>query len=63
MHGTNDYVISADQSREYEKAARAAGKTIVAVYVDGGGHMVSVEEATRPEAIKQAVAFLREHLR
>lgn len=63
MHGTNDYVISADQSREYEKAARAAGKTIVAVYFDGGGHMVSVETATRPEAIKQAVAFLRDHLR
>lgn len=63
MHGTADYVIPVDQSREYEKAARAAGKTVAAVYFDGGGHMVSVESATRPEAIKQAVAFLREHLR
>jgi dienelactone hydrolase len=63
MHGTNDHVIPVDQSREYEKAARAAGKPVVAVYFDGGGHMVSVETATRPEAIEQAVAFLREHLR
>ena len=63
MHGTNDYVIPVGQSREYEKAARAAGKPVVAVYFEGGGHMVSVEKATRPEAIKQAVAFLREHLR
>ena len=63
MHGTSDPVIPVGQSREYEKAARAAGKPVVAVYFDGGGHMVSVETATRPEAIKQAVAFLREHLR
>jgi dienelactone hydrolase len=63
MHGTNDHVIPVNQSREYEKAARAIGKPVVAVYIEGGGHMVSVEPATRPEAIKQAVAFLREHLR
>jgi dienelactone hydrolase len=63
MHGTRDNVIPVDQSRAYEKAARAARKPVVAVYFDGGGHMVSVEPATRPEAIKHAVAFLREHLR
>ena len=63
MHGTNDYVIPAAQSREYEKSARALGKVVTAVYFDGGGHMVSVESASRSEAIKQAVAFLREHLR
>jgi dienelactone hydrolase len=63
LHGTNDFVIPVDQSREYERAARALGKVVTAVYFDGGGHIVTIESATRPEAIKQAVAFLREHLR
>jgi len=62
MHGTNDEVIPVDQSREYEKVARALGKPVNAAYFEGAGHMVSVESASRPEAIKRAVAFLREHL-
>lgn len=65
MHGTNDPVIPADQSREYERTARALGKVVVeAVYFDGAGHMASVAPATtRPEAIRQAAAFLRKYLR
>ena len=63
MHGTSDYVISVDQSREYEKAARGLGKPVTAVYFDGVGHMVSVESQSRADALKRAVSFLRENLR
>jgi dienelactone hydrolase len=63
MHGTNDPVIPVVQSRQYEKVALARGKPVDAVYSDGGGHMVSVQNETRPEAIRHAVAFLRERLR
>jgi len=60
MHGTNDDVISVDQSREYEKAARELGKAIEVVYVDGGGHMVSKSNAALRD---RAVTFLQQYLK
>ncbi|HXF67953.1 MAG TPA: dienelactone hydrolase family protein [Burkholderiales bacterium] len=76
LHGTADRVVPVDQSREYERAARALGKPIRAVYIDGMGHMVTftppareaealaeVRRKTQPEARRQAIEFLREHLK
>lgn len=59
MHGTGDSVIPADQSREYERAARAMGKPVVAAYLDGARHMSSLAGS---EARKRAIDFLVEHL-
>lgn len=62
LHGTADKVIPVEQSREYERAARALGKTIEVVYFDGVGHTVSVLPESQAEARKRAIAFLRENL-
>jgi pimeloyl-ACP methyl ester carboxylesterase len=62
MHGTADDVIPVEQSREYERAARALGKEVATVYFEGAGHMTTVVAASRAEARERAVAFLREHL-
>jgi carboxymethylenebutenolidase len=75
LHGTADRVVPVEQSREYERAARALGKSVTAVYFDGVGHVVtlvpgaaepeSLAEARRriqPEARQRAIAFLREQL-
>jgi dienelactone hydrolase len=59
MHGTADTVIPADQSREYERAARALDKPVTAEYLDGAGHMSSLKES---DARKRAIRFLEEHL-
>lgn len=62
MHGTADLEVSVEQSREYEQAARAHGKPIVAVYFDGLGHQVSLIKESQAEARQRSIAFLREHL-
>ena len=75
LHGTADPDAPVELSREYERAARALGKPVVAVYFEGVGHQVTVPSATgeaeslaaarrgvQAEARRQAIAFLREHL-
>jgi dienelactone hydrolase len=62
MHGTADKVVPVEQSHEYEQAAHALGKQLVAAYFDGVGHIVSVQPESQVEARKRAVAFLREYL-
>jgi len=76
LHGTADPGAPVEYSREYERAARALGKTVVAVYFEGVGHQVTLPSATgeaesliaarravQADARRQAIAFLREHLR
>lgn len=63
MHGTSDASIPVQQSREYERAAKAADRQIEAVYFEGVGHLVSVApSSSQTEALARAVAFLRRHL-
>ena len=62
LHGTADRSIPVEQSREYERAARALGKSIVVVYFEGAGHMPSLLPESQIEARKRAIAFLREKL-
>jgi dipeptidyl aminopeptidase/acylaminoacyl peptidase len=61
MHGTADRVIPIEQSYEYERAARALGKQVTTLYVEGGGHMVSVgfgSDVARQKAIDYLIAEL-----
>lgn len=62
MHGTKDTVIPVEQSREYERAARAFGKSIAVVYFDGIGHMPSLLPESQVAARQRAIAFFREKL-
>jgi carboxymethylenebutenolidase len=62
MHGTADQAIPVEQSREYERAARALGKPIVVAYFEGVDHMVSLIKESQAEARQRGIAFLREHL-
>lgn len=62
LHGTADKVIPVEQSREYERAARALGKSIAVVYFEGIGHMPSLRPESQIEARQRAIAFLRERL-
>ena len=75
LHGTADPSAPVELSREYERAARALGKPVVAVYFEGVGHQVTLPPAggeaeslatarrgAQAEARRQAIAFLREHL-
>jgi dienelactone hydrolase len=45
LHGTADPSAPVELSREYERAARALGKPVVAVYFEGVGHQVTVPPA------------------
>lgn len=75
LHGTADPSAPVELSREYERAARALGKPVVAVYFEGVGHQVTLpptggeaeslaaaRRGAQAEARRQAIAFLREHL-
>jgi len=75
LHGTADPAIPVEQSREYERAARALGKSVSAVYFEGVGHQVTLapgraepepladaRRAAQTEARRQAITFLRDHL-
>ena len=74
MHGTADKDVPVEQSREYERAARALGKPVTAVYFQGMGHQVTAGFGTEPQALaemrlkvqpearQRGIAFLREHL-
>jgi dienelactone hydrolase len=75
LHGTADRIVPVDQSREYERAARALGKPVTALYFEGVGHLVTfappapepepladARSRTQAEARRRAIEFLREHL-
>jgi dipeptidyl aminopeptidase/acylaminoacyl peptidase len=62
MHGTADEEIPVEQSRAYERAARALGKPIVVAYFEGVGHQVSTTKESQAEARQRAIVFLQEHL-
>jgi dienelactone hydrolase len=62
LHGTADDVISVEQTREYEQAARALGKPVAAAYFEGAGHVTTIDPRSRAEARRRAIDFLREHL-
>lgn len=62
MHGSADSVIPVEQSREYERAARALGKSLVVAYFENIGHMTSVVPESQAEARRRAITFLREKL-
>ena len=75
LHGTADRAVPVAQSREYETAARKLGKPVTAVYFEGMGHQVTAPHAGKespeladlrrkvePDARRQAIDFLREHL-
>jgi len=61
MHGTADRTSPIEPSYEYEKAARAIGKQVTTLYVEGGGHMVSVGFGS-DVARQKAIDFLKVEL-
>lgn len=76
LHGTADKVVPVEQSRDYERAARALGKPLTAVYYDGMGHQVTLAPSgkeppalaeqrgkVQAEARRGAIDFLRQTLR
>jgi dipeptidyl aminopeptidase/acylaminoacyl peptidase len=62
LHGTADKLVSVEQTREYERAVRALGKPVVAAYIEGVGHLASVQPESQAEARERAVTFLRDNL-
>src|SRR2546428_1861971 len=62
LHGTADRAVPVEQTRQYEEAARNLGKSVIAAYFDGAGHLASVQPESQAAARQRAVAFLREHL-
>lgn len=62
LQGTADKLVPVEQTREYEKAAQALGKPVVAAYFEGVGHLASVQPESQAEARTRAVTFLRENL-
>jgi len=61
MHGTADRTSPIEPSYEYEKAARGIGKQVTTLYVEGGGHMVSVGFGS-DVARQKAIDFLKVEL-
>jgi dienelactone hydrolase len=62
LQGTADKVVSVDQTREYEGAARALGKPVVAACFEGVGHLASLQPESQAEARKRTITFFQEHL-
>ncbi len=62
LQGTADKLVSVEETREYERAARALGKPVVAAYFEGVGHLASVQPESQAEARARAVTFLRDNL-
>ncbi len=62
LHGTADVYVRVEESREYERVARAVKMPVTAVYFEGVGHVVSVEPQSRTKARKLAIDFFREKL-
>jgi dienelactone hydrolase len=75
MHGTADPTVPVEQSRDYERAARALGKSITVVYFEGVGHtptyappapepepLAQARRASQADARQRAIAFLRANL-
>src|SRR5438876_1156658 len=55
LHGTADPTSPVEHSRDYERAARALGKRVTAVYFEGVGHMVTLAPGARePESLAEA---------
>ena len=61
IHGKDDSVVSADQSRLMVRALKAAGKPHSYIELEGEDHWLSSAE-TRIRMLKETEAFLREHL-
>ena len=60
IHGLDDTVVPIEQSQEMERALKAAGKPVEALYTKGEDHWLS-REATRTETLKAAVAFVQKY--
>jgi len=61
VHGDNDYIVEADQSRAMERALKRAGKPVKLVILPESGHSGWTEERMRV-ALSELDAFLRPHL-
>jgi hypothetical protein len=66
FHANGDPVVSSNLSREYESAARAAGKPVTAVYYEGVRHPAALppvagapDPTSKADAAARAIAFLR----
>lgn len=60
IHGVDDSVVPIEQSKQMEKALKAAGKPVEFVTMPGEDHWLS-REATRQAMLKSAVAFVEKN--
>jgi len=61
VHGRDDSVVPIGQSRDMERALRAAGKTVQLVELEGEDHWLS-DAPTRLQTLAALENFLAEHL-
>ena len=63
LQGTLDNRAPPGVVRGYEAQARAAGKTVEAYYIQGGGHFMLFTPPFQEEVLRRSVAFLNKYLR
>jgi fermentation-respiration switch protein FrsA (DUF1100 family) len=70
LQGEADTQVSPNQAREYERAARAAGKSVDAHYYPSVGHVVilptssppDIRDAVQADVLARSIAFFKQHL-
>jgi carboxymethylenebutenolidase len=63
LHGKRDSIINVEESIDYEKAARAAGKSVEIFLYDEADHPLLFDPLTREDVYRRSVAFLNRYLR
>ena len=63
LGGTADPMVAHADLVAYERALRAAGKTVESHYYDGAGHAVTQIGATSDDAIRRTISFLDRYLK
>jgi dipeptidyl aminopeptidase/acylaminoacyl peptidase len=61
VHGTDDFTVQVEQSRQMERALKAAGKNVKAIYLENTGHYLSTA-ASRLALLQSLELFLAAHL-
>lgn len=61
--GMNDPLVNFNQSKKLEALYKKLGLKVEAVYIDGIGHEVKIENPKCVEAVKNGIAFLAKYLK
>ncbi len=63
LQGTIDTRARPEVARDYERRARALGKTVEAYFIEGGGHLMLFDSSLQKEVLRRSVEFLNKYLR